>query len=64
MSALLAQKQALSDTLSTTASSTESVEHKTAGVLSERQPIIAKTMANPKVKKFLKLMAKKMILLA
>ena len=48
MSALLAQKQALSDTLSTTASSTESVEHKTAGVLSERQPIIAKPMENPK----------------
>ena len=48
MSALLAHKQALSDTLSTTTSSTESVEHKTAGVLSERQPIIAKNMENPK----------------
>ena len=44
----LALKQALSDTLSATASSTESVEHKTAGVLSERQPNIAKTMENPK----------------
>ena len=44
----LAQKQALSDTLSATASSTESVEHKTAGVLRERQPNVAKTMENPK----------------
>ena len=44
----LALKQALSDTLSATASSTESVEHKTAGVLSERQPNIAKTMDNSK----------------